>query len=126
MNGFFLAAGVVAAVTALIHLIAGHFDPVRPLLSSSMAEVPKRTLHGTWHMASAFLVLSSVALLYLAFAGGDRETELLARFIALQYLVYGLVFLALALSIRQPNRLLRLPQWTVLFPVAVLAWWGTV
>jgi len=126
VNGFLLAAGVVATATALIHLIAGHFDPVRPLLSSSMAEVPKRTLHGAWHMASVTMALAAAVLLYLAFAGGDRETELLARFIALQYLVYGLVFLVLALSIRQPNRLLRLPQWTMLFPVAVLAWWGTV
>ena len=126
MNAPLLAAGVLAAVTAGIHLIAGHVDTVRPLLASSLNEAPKQTLHGCWHIASVVQAVSAVVLLYLAVFGGGASADALARFIALNYFGFGLVFLAIALSVAWPKGLIRLPQWALLLPVAALAWWGTV
>ena len=126
MNAPLLAAGVLAAVTAGIHLIAGHADTVRPLLASSLSEAPKRTLHGCWHIASVVPAVSAVVLIYLAVFGGGASADALARFIALNYFGFGLVFLAIALSVAWPKGLIRLPQWALLLPVAALAWWGTV
>ncbi|MDQ3661749.1 MAG: hypothetical protein M3454_11955, partial [Actinomycetota bacterium] len=118
--------GVLAAVTAGIHLIAGHADTVRPLLASSLNEASKRTLHGCWHIASVVQAVSAVVLLYLAVFGGGASTDALARLIALNYFGFGLVFLAIALSVAWPKGLIRLPQWALLLPIAALAWWGTV
>ena len=126
MNGAFLAAGVLAAVTAAIHLLAGQLDVVRPLLASSLAEQPRLTLYGCWHMVTVLLAGSAAALLYLAFANADASTDPLARFIALIHLASGLVFAAVALSAQGPKRLVRLPQWALLLPIAGLAWGGTL
>jgi len=50
----------------------------------------------------------------------------LARFIAVNYLGFGLVFLTITLSLDWPRRLFRLPQWALLLPVAALAWAATL
>jgi hypothetical protein len=115
-----LAAGALAAITTGIHLAAGHVDPVRPLLSSSLAEAPKRTLHACWHMASIVQASSAVVLLYLAF-NQVASANALARFIAINYLGFGLVFLTVTLSVDWPRRLVRLPKWAFFLLVAGLA-----
>ncbi len=125
MNVLMLAAGTLAAITTGIHVFAGHVDPVRPLLSSTLAEVPKRTFHVVWHMVSLFLALSAVVLLYLALTE-VASANALARFIAVNYLGFGLVFLTITLSLDWPRRLFRLPQWALLLPVAALAWAATL
>ena len=121
MNGFFFTAGLVATVTTVVHVIAGHVDPVRPLLGSSLAEVPKRTLHAVRHMGTATQALSAAQLLYLA-TGAD----FLTRFLAIEFIAWSAVVITIALVIDSPRPLLRLPQWTLLLPVAALAWLGTL
>lgn len=120
MNPLMLAAGALAAITTGIHLVAGHVDPIRPLLSSSLAETPKRTLHACWHMASIVQASAALVLLYLAFNQSASE-KALARFIAVNYLGFGLVFLAITLSVDWPRRLVRLPQWALLLLIAGFA-----
>lgn len=110
MNAAFLAAGILAGVTTGIHVVAGRLDTVRPLLASSLAEQPRRTLHGRWHMVTVVLGGSAVALLYLAAGDAGAGANALARFIALLYLASGLVFLTVALLAQGPRRLVQLPQ----------------
>ncbi|MFD8150626.1 hypothetical protein ACFY3O_05190 [Streptomyces sp. NPDC001046] len=71
----------IAVVTTGIHATAGGRSVVRPLLRSTVAAEPKRTLHVVWHMVTADLLLGSLVL--------------------------------------------RLPQWMLLLPVAVLAFVGS-
>ncbi|MER7496443.1 hypothetical protein OQI_29485 [Streptomyces pharetrae CZA14] len=123
MNGWLLAAGGVAAVTTLIHATAGGRSVVRPLLGSAVAAEPRRTLHVVWHMVTADLLLSSIALLALAFAAAPSTA--LVLFIAAQYLAYAAVFLTVTLAADWPRPLLQLPQWMLLLPVGVLALIGT-
>lgn len=125
MNLLMLSAGALAALTAGVHLIAGHLDTERPLLASSLAEVPKRTLQGCWHVASVAQATSAAALLYVGFADA-ASAPALARFIAANYLGFGLVFLAIACSAHSPRRFVRLPQWALLLPIAALAWAATL
>ncbi len=68
VNSWLLPAGGIAAATTLIHATAGGQSIVRLLLGSALAAEPKRTLCVVWHMVTAYLLLSSVALLALAFA----------------------------------------------------------
>jgi hypothetical protein len=125
MNLLLLVAGALAALTAVVHLIAGHLDTERPLLASSLADVPKRTLHGCWHIASVAQVVSAATLLYAGSAGNDG-TDALSRFIAVNYLGFGLVFFAIALTAGTPRRFVVLPQWAALLPIAALAWAATL
>jgi len=123
VNGWLLTAGGIAAATTLIHATAGGRSIVRPLLGSAVAAEPKRTLHVVWHMVTADLLLSSLALLALAFTAAPSTA--LVLFIAAQYLAYAVVFLIITLAADWPRPLLQLPQWMLLLPVAVLALIGT-
>ncbi|MCJ0872055.1 hypothetical protein [Streptomyces sp. AP-93] len=121
MNSWFLAAGITAVGVAAVHIIGGRRDVVRPLLSCGLADEPKRVLHAVWHMVSVDLVLSGLVLLYLAQADGAPGTGLVAWFVAAHFIAYAAAFLVVTLSVGWPRPLLRLPQWILLLPIAVLA-----
>ncbi|MCP3758134.1 hypothetical protein [Streptomyces sp. TBY4] len=125
MNGWLLAAGITASGVAATHLIGGHRDVVRPLLSSGLAEEPKRVLHAVWHMVTVDLALSAAVLLHLALADGTSGTGLMAWFVAAHFVAYSIAFLVITLSVGWPKPLLRLPQWILLLPVAALTAAGT-
>jgi hypothetical protein len=120
MNGWLLAAGITASGVAAAHIVGGHRDVVRPLLSCGLAGEPKRVLHTVWHMVSVDLVLSAAALVYLALADDTSGTALMAWFVAAHFAAYAVAFLVVTLSVGWSKPLLRLPQWILLLPVAVL------
>ncbi|MFF7717699.1 hypothetical protein [Streptomyces sp. NPDC007988] len=124
MNGWLLAAGALATVTALIHLVAGGRDVVRPLLSSTLDDEPLRTLHAVWHFATADLFFSGVALATLATRPAPYAP--LVLFIAAHFLAYAAVFVVITLRADWSRPLLRLPQWMLLLPVAALAGAGVL
>ncbi|MFD7256815.1 hypothetical protein [Streptomyces sp. NPDC059874] len=126
MNGWLLAAGITALGVAAVHIVGGHRDVVRPLLSGGLTDEPKRVLHAVWHMVSVDLALSGLALLYLSLADGTSGTEVVAWFVASHFTAYAAVFLVVTLSVGWPRPLLRLPQWILLLPVAVLAAAGAI
>lgn len=121
MNGWLLAAGITALGVAAVHIVGGHRDVVRPLLSCGLADEPKRVLHAVWHMVSVDLALSGLVLLYLSLTDGTPGTVLVAWFVAAHFTAYAAAFLVVTLSVGWPRPLLRLPQWILLLPVAVLA-----
>ncbi|MFD3802961.1 hypothetical protein ACFWTC_04860 [Streptomyces sp. NPDC058619] len=121
MNGWLLAAGITASGVAAAHIVGGHRDVVRPLLSCGLADEPKRVLHAVWHMVSIDLVLSAAVLVHLALADATSATGPLAWFVAAHFLAYTAAFLVVTLSVGWPKPLLRLPQWFLLLPVAALA-----
>ncbi|MEV0292573.1 hypothetical protein [Nocardia sp. NPDC050710] len=123
MNGWLLGAGVAAAAVAGVHVIAGHFDPVRPLLASALPDVPKRTLHVVWHWVSVDLVLAALTLIAVALVEPEG-TELVALLTAVHFAAYTIVFMLIAAALPGPRRLLELPQWMLLAPIAALAFAG--
>ncbi|MET7874909.1 hypothetical protein [Streptomyces cyaneofuscatus] len=120
MNGWLLAAGTTALGVAAVHIVGGHRDVVRPLLSCGLADEPKRVLHAVWHMVSIDLVLSGLALLHLSLTDSTPETGLVAWFVAAHFIAYAAAFLVVTLTVGWPRPLLRLPQWILLLPVAAL------
>ncbi|WP_329619135.1 hypothetical protein OG357_00305 [Streptomyces sp. NBC_01255] len=121
MNSWLLAAGITAVGVAAVHIAGGRRDVVHPLLACGLADEPKRVLHAVWHMVSVDLVLSGLALLYLSLMDGTPGTGLVAWFVAAHFVAYAAVFLVVTLSVGWTRPLLRLPQWILLLPVAVLA-----
>ncbi|MFD6801903.1 hypothetical protein [Streptomyces cyaneofuscatus] len=120
MNGWLLAAGTTALGVAAVHIVGGHRDVVRPLLSCGLAGEPKRVLHAVWHMVSIDLVLSGLALLHLSLTDGTPGAGLVAWFVAAHFIAYAAAFLVVTLTVGWPRPLLRLPQWILLLPVAAL------
>ncbi|WP_019869532.1 hypothetical protein [Salinispora oceanensis] len=118
MNGWLLAGGSLACVTGLIHAIGGGLDTVRPLLGSGIPDEPKRTLHAVWHMVTVDLLLSGVALLGLGLASASNAP--LVLFIGARFLAYSATFMVITFRVGWPRPLLRLPQWILLLPVAIL------
>ncbi|MEV0027962.1 hypothetical protein [Nocardia sp. NPDC050793] len=125
MNGWLLTAGIAAAAVAGVHVVAGHIDPVRPLLTSALPEIPKRTMHAVWHWVSADLVLTALTLIAVAITE-PAGTEMVALLTAVHFAAYTVVFVIIAAALPGPRRLLRLPQWILLAPIAVLALVGAV
>ncbi|MFJ7295705.1 hypothetical protein [Streptomyces collinus] len=119
MNGWLFAAGTVAAATALIHIIAGGRDVVRPLLAGPLPAEPTRTLHVVWHFVSADLLLSAAALIVVSLRAEPHAP--LVLFIAAQYFAYTAAFLVGTLTAPWTRPLLRLPQWMLLLPIGTLA-----
>ncbi|GGT56976.1 hypothetical protein GCM10010271_70850 [Streptomyces kurssanovii] len=120
MNTWFLAAGTTAGAVAAIHAVAGCRDVVRPLLAGNLPEEPRSVLHAVWHMVTADLVLAAAALIWLAL--GDRPGgDTIAWLLVAHFAAYSGVFLVVSLAASWSKPWLRLPQWALLLPVAVLA-----
>ncbi len=120
MNWLWILSGLLAAVSAAVHLFVGGKDVARPLLNSPLTEEIRLTMYACWHLASASLVLSALALLasgvgLLGTAGG-----MMVLFISVLWLLFGAVFLAISLGMARSRGLFRFPQWVLLIPVGVL------
>jgi hypothetical protein len=68
MNWILLTASVIALATTLIHAILGGKDVAAPLLRAEIPEEVKLTMYACWHMVTAAMGLTSVALLLVATA----------------------------------------------------------
>lgn len=124
MNKLLLLASILAASVAVIHVWAGGKDIADPLLASQLAEEPRLTLYAVWHMASVLLGFSALTLGRAAMPGRGVTAASAVRFIAVLWIASGLVFLSVAATQPGEGLLLKLPQWTLLIPVGVLAWLG--
>ncbi|MCU0490946.1 MAG: hypothetical protein MUD01_05140 [Chloroflexaceae bacterium] len=122
LNYLILSSGVLAAVTATVHIIVGGKEVTRPLLASAVDYVVKLTMYACWHLVSVALVLSALAL--LAVGAGLVNAPALVAFVSALWILFGAVFLVVTLVVAQPRGLLRLPQWVLLLPVGVLGLWG--
>ena len=126
MNYWWLVSGIIGLITAFIHLIGGHFDPIKPFLKSDLAPIPKATLHACWHMVTIILFLSAFELIYLGIKPSQRGGDLLAMFVGIQFVGFSIVFLIISFSGKWKNKLFALPQWTLLLPVGVISIVGSI
>lgn len=124
MNWLIFTSGVLAAITALVHIVVGGKQVARPLLGSQLDSDVKLTMYACWHLVSISLVLSSTAL--LACGTGLLTSPELVAFICASWLLFGAVFLVVTLVVAKPGGLFRFPQWTLLIPVGLLGLGGIV
>lgn len=124
MNRPLLVAALLAAFTAAVHAFAGGQDVAAPLLASTLAEVPKRTLHAVWHMASVVLALSAPALFVGSLPRHAAAARYLVLFVSALWCAFAAVFLIVVAVQPDGGWLFRLPQWSLLLPVGALGFWG--
>jgi hypothetical protein len=125
MNWFIFIAGIIAAMTVVGHFTVGRKDFLMPLLDSSIDDVPKKVLHCVFHYISAFLVISTLALLAVG-AGVKFKSgyTLLVDFIAIHYATFAVIQLVIALRSKIPKPAFKLFQWIFFSLTAIFAWLG--
>ncbi|MEO0467236.1 MAG: hypothetical protein AAF216_11900 [Pseudomonadota bacterium] len=107
------AAAFLATLTALIHIVMGGSDTLKPMMASeTLPTTVSLTLQGSWHSMSAFLSVS--AYVFLRNWGGTRM-------FASVWLGAGAIFTLLGLLSGGPSGLLELPQGLLLIPTALCA-----
>lgn len=125
MNVLLMLAGFAALVTTVGHFTAGIRLYLNPLLCSDIEPVARKVLHAVFHYVSVFLVLSTVVLLRVGFGmESGHGAQLLTRFIALNYLAFGVWLLVLAKNSGIPQAPKKMFQWVFFFVIAVLALGG--
>lgn len=125
MNWFIFIAGIIAAMTVVGHFTVGRKDFLIPLLDSSIDDVPKKVLHCVFHYISAFLVISTLALLAVGVGVKFKSGyTLLVDFIAIHYATFAVIQLAIALRSKIPKPAFKLFQWIFFSLTAIFAWLG--
>ncbi len=125
MNWFIFIAGIIAAMTVVGHFTVGRKDFLMPLLDSSIDDVPKKVLHCVFHYISAFLVISTLALLAVGVGVKFKSGyTLLVDFIAIHYATFAVIQLVIALRSKIPKPAFKLFQWIFFSLTAIFAWLG--
>ncbi|MDH5902269.1 hypothetical protein AB4242_05135 [Vibrio splendidus] len=125
MNIWIFSSGLLALFTTLVHVFAGQIDPVRPFLKSKLDDIPKATLLACWHLVSVTLFVSSLMLLYVGWYGID-SLYFLIQLLGFLYILYASVFVAVGLYFFGAKVFVKLPQWTLLLPIGLLANYGAM
>jgi len=125
MNWFLFIAGLFGAFTTAGHFTMGSKNYLKPMMDASFDEVPKKVMHCVFHYVSAYLVLSTAVLFALGIGINFQvNTTLLVRFIAVNYAIFAITQIIIALTSKIPSGIAKLFQWMLFIVVAVLAWVG--
>jgi len=125
MNWLVFIAGLVGLFAVFGHFTMGSKRFLKPMLDATFDEVPKKVMHSVFHYISVFMVLSTGALILVG-VGVDfnTDTTLLVQFIALNYSLFAIAQIAIALTSGVPAALTKMFQWVFWIIIAVLAWFG--
>ncbi len=133
MNWLFFIAGGLALAATPIHLQGGEWTLRKipsahfPTTAQGDGIIAKQEIRMVWHMATIDLLFGGVLLLLLAATDILPEPTLLARFIAVYFVGYGLVIALLPMfTLHRFDTLARLPQWILCFAIALFAFGGTL
>lgn len=121
-NLYLLVAGCIALFTACLHLIGGHFHPVRPFLNTSMSKTVKCIFYACWHMVTVSLFASACWYLFSAF---NPVSPVSVYILSAQFILFGILFLVVGSYLKLARFYLRLPQWILLIPVGLFGFIGT-
>lgn len=117
MNYFIAGAAALMGLTSAVHIFAGTGEIMSPIVAADVLDPAIRAIAMVvWHMVSLVLVLSTLAIGYLAV----RSNSALGSFVVASQFGFALIFLYY--NITQFGALFVLPQWTVfvLCPVLML------
>lgn len=114
MNAYYLMAAGLSLLVSIVHLFAGTPEIMQPVLTSNVPSDVKSTQLVVWHAVSLFLVLTTIALVWMA---KNKNAALWSFVMAMQL---GFVGLFVVLNVSMHGALLVMPQWTVFLAIAGL------
>ena len=125
MNWLIFIGGLAAGFCTLGHFAIGSKSFLKPMLQAPFEDVPKKVMHCVFHYISAFLVLSSIALLAIGLGYNfNADTTLLVKFIAISFIVFAVIQIVIAATSTIPNGVIKLFQWIFFAVIAIFAWIG--
>jgi hypothetical protein len=125
MNWLIFIGGLAAGFCTLGHFAIGSKAFLEPMLQAPFDDVPKKVMHSVFHYISAFLVLSSIALLAIGLGYNfNADTTLLVKFIAISFIVFAVTQIVIAATSTIPNGVIKLFQWIFFVVIAIFAWIG--
>ena len=119
-NNYWLIAGGINFFTALIHTIGGQLSLVNPLQDSNLLDQTKAEWVGVWHMATILLFLTSYLLIKNGLGKTQQKQLEIINFIGVLYISFSVPFIVTSLMYK-----LLAPQWILLLPIGLLAYFGT-
>jgi hypothetical protein len=123
-NRALLVAAYLAAFTAIVHTIGGTLEIHTPLLTSPLPAPISLLLYACWHLVTAALILSAIALFWSSHNNRAESNFALPAFIGILWVSFGVVFVFVALYFSGLNGLMVLPQWVLLIPIGALTIYG--
>jgi energy-converting hydrogenase Eha subunit A len=88
MNWLILVSALIAAATTLIHAFLGGREVAVPLLRSEVPQEVRLTMYACWHMVTAALGLTSIALLLVGLDFIQENS--LAQFLGILWVLFAL------------------------------------
>lgn len=121
MDIFTFIAGVLASFVVIGHFIMGVKVYLKPMLEAEFNQIPKATMQSVFHYISVFLILSALALVVSGLKASNLEgTELLVKFIGVNYILFALVQIFYSIKNGVKNPLIKMFQWTMFLPIGIL------
>jgi hypothetical protein len=109
-NIHWIIAGVVSALTFIIHLTMGQVDLVNPLMESELTIQVKTEFLAVWHLVSVVLLVTPILYFYYGFK--NLSSSLIICLLSNLYLAFGIVFILAGIY----NSIF-VPQWILLLPI---------
>ena len=125
MDWLVFIAGLFALGAVIGHFTMGMKSFLKPMMDASFDDVPKKTMQAVFHYVSVFMVLSCAALIMVGSGYSfDMESTLLVQFIALNYSLFAVSLLIIAVTSGIPGSFTKMFQWVFWVIIAVLSWIG--
>lgn len=117
----FLIAGCLSLAATGVHAVIGHFETFRPFMEMAMAREVKISLAAEWHAMTAFLLASAGALFWAGLTRGTGYKPI-GLLLGVIHLVFaGIMAWHSYYWFADP---LALPQWLLLAPIGILAFFA--
>ncbi len=112
MNWLITISGIFALFTTVGHFAVGSKQFLKPMLEASFDPVAKKVMHCVFHYISTFLILSTITLLATGVGVVDiQHSAKVVQFIAINYAVFAIWQIILAITSGIPNGVFKLFQW---------------
>jgi hypothetical protein len=122
MNIMVLLAGIIASFATIGHFTMGSKLYLKPFLASDLDAVPKNVILSVFHYISVYQILSSLVLVMIGinFENCMYDPTMLLNFVALNYGLFALVQIVIALTSSVKGGLFKMFQWIFWVLIAVL------
>jgi hypothetical protein len=126
MNYLLLIAGILSLMATIGHFAIGTKDFLKPVLNSSIDDIPKKVMHSIFHYLSVFMILTTVVLLMVSISKcvffADGVT--VVKFIGVVYAGFAVVQLIVALTSGIKGGVFKLFQWVFWVLIAIFSLLG--
>jgi len=119
-NIYWLAGGGINLFTAVLHTIGGQLELVSPLMSCNLIDQAKAEWIGAWHMITIILFLTSYLLIKNGIGKTEKGQTELVKYIGYLYIIFAVPSITTSIMYK-----LLAPQWILLLPIGLLAYFGT-